>query len=215
MIKYEENIDCIVDRELYCREFNIKGKTLKEVISKISRSRKYTKSKNKINSICIDIEGITRKNDFIFLDDVVINDNLNVDDLKRIISSIAITRHLYVSPDLSEIYSEIICARNKDFSTMVGVFDYSLMYGNYEEYVDGCIVKIPLWEGYRNLNNGTTLRIKGIVHHPKNTIVTRDMFSNGVYCMYEGTIYDDNGSMSGWVEESDIPIPVSLFKPIK
>ena len=214
MIKYEENIDCVIGRKLYCRDFNIKGKTLKEVISKISKSRKYIKYKNKINSICIDIEGIARKNDFIFLDDVVINDNLNVDDSKRIISSIAITRHLYVSPDLSEIYSEIICARNKDSSTMVGVFDYSLMYGNYEEYVDGNSVKIPLWEGYRNSNNGTIFRIKGIIHHP-NAIITRDMFSNGVYCMYEGTIYDDNGSMSGWVEESDIPIPVSLFKPIK
>lgn len=216
MIKYSEFIDCLDGRILSCPDFKVKATTLDGLIDKIRKSRKYNKVKNKINSICIYIESIGVDNNFVFLDDVFMYDSLDIPSMKKLISSIARSRFLIIAPDLSEIYSEEIHVANKNSSIFLGVFDYSLMYGDYEKYTNGCKVKIPLFEGlYRNSNNGTTFIIDRLIHDPETKMVTKNDFINGIYCMYEGNIYDDAENESGWVEEADTPIPVSLFKPIK
>lgn len=215
MIQYSEFIDCVENRSLYCPEFRVRDNTLEGLLNKLRKSRKYNRMKQKIYSICIDIESLDANN-FVFLDDIIGDSNLDIPTVKRFASGIARSRHIYISPDLSKIYSETILANNKDSSVFLGVFDYSLMYGNYDKYTSGCLVKIPLFKGmYRNNNNGTTFKIDRIIHDPKTKIVTKNEIINGIYCIYEGVILDDAGAVSGWIEEADIPIPVSLFKPIK
>lgn len=69
----------------------------------------------------------------------------NIYKVKDIASRNSISRYLYISPDVKQIYAEIINAKciNKfgDDDTVSLSFDYGLMYGNYKPLITGNVYK--------------------------------------------------------------------------
>lgn len=68
----------------------------------------------------------------------------NVYKVKDIASKNSISRYLYISPDVKQIYAEVINAKciNKFGDDTISLsFDYGLMYGNYDPLVKGNVYK--------------------------------------------------------------------------
>lgn len=198
------------NRKFSCELFKIHGNSLDGLIEKISKSRKYKRIKNKLGMICINIECIL--NDIVFLYDIIDTINhISVLKYKKIISSIATSRDLYISSNLDEIYCETICADLSDeYSFSPAIFDYGLLYGNYRMYNKD--EEVAIKNLHRSYGNNVDFKIDEVLT-PANSIINERSISYGVFCMYGGTVYDD-GKPVKYLYEADLPIPVSLFKPL-
>lgn len=211
MIKYSDNIDCIKNRKFSCKLFKIYDNSLDGLVEKIYKSKKYKRIKNNLSMICINIECIP--NNIVFLDDIInIHNDISILEYKKLISSIATTRDLYISSNLDEIYYEIIYTDlSEKYLYSLAIFDYGLLYGNFRMYNKN--EEIIVKNLHRSYGNDIKFKIDEIITQIDSSITERNII-DGVFCMYGGTIYDINNEPVKRLYEADLPIPVSLFKPL-
>ena len=205
-IKYEDKLDAIKNRKVECKLFKIKGDSLDEVIDKIKKKRKYKKIKDTIQYIKINIESL-ENNNYIFGNDIIRN-GMDMNECKRIASSISTYRYLGLSADLSEIYFERIDVNMDEDSPASLFFDYGLIYGNYDKLNNGEIIKIP-WE-LCNHYYTSMYKLCGIESDSSKLIDIEDV-SNGLFYMYFGNLLDLEGNYITSIDEMSDPIPVSLI----
>lgn len=214
MIKYANHIDSLIlssgkSRIFSSERYNKKANSLSKLVEKISRCRKYKKEKDKIIDVAISIECPSYKNNFVLLGDVM-PETCTLVEYKKMISAIADIRMLYLSPNMDEIYSEWIDAIDNKHAP-VAIFDYGLMYSKYKKYKNGDLVKVPNWSHCDYYTN--VLKIKE-PRFMKDSIVKYDDNHSTIGCMYTGIFLRENGDPEDSIWDTDVPIPVSLFKPL-
>ena len=205
-IKYEDKLNAIKNRKVECKLFKIKGNSLDEVIEEIYNSKKYSKIKDSLQYIIINIESLD-DDSWVYGNDIMRN-GMDMNECKRIASSISTYRYLGLSPDLSEIYFERIDINMDEVSPVSLFFDYGLIYGNYDEISYGELINIP-WE-LSNHRYTSIYRIVGIESDSSKLIDIEDV-SNGLFYMYFGNLLDSEGNYITSINEVSDPIPVSLI----
>lgn len=205
-IKYEDKLNVIKNRKIECKLFNVKGNSLDEVIEQIYNSKKYKKIKDSIQYIKINIESLDNDS-WVYGNDIMRN-GMDMNECKRIASSISTYRYLGLSADLSEIYFERIDINMDEDCPASLFFDYGLIYGDYDKINNGEIIKIP-WE-LCNHYYTSMYRICSIESDSSKLIDIEDV-SNGLFYMYFGNLLDSEGNYITSIDEMSDPVPISLI----
>ena len=207
-IKYEDKLDAIKFRKFRSYDFNVKAKSLDKLVEKIYKSKKYKMIKDSMLFVSIEVECLN-SDTWVLVPDIF-PDELSVLDAKRLASSIAVSRTIALSPDLTEIYFEKLRIKvGKTRGTLL-YFDYGLLYGNYEplDLNKPLTVNVP-WRMYGS--DTSYYIIDRLINNPNIRLKTKDLISYEAYYMYGGELCDKYNRIIGWIEEAEDPIPVSLI----
>lgn len=206
MIKYYDKIDSLHHRYFTfdSPEVNILDANL-EFLLKILYDMEA--KGNYSGCYYIDILNADESDNDTFVSEIIDNNkNYNIFEIKKLLSDIAINRFIIVSSDLSEIYCEGIEVGVDEFSTVTSYFDYGIMYGN-KSFAKKDIV----YTNYLDYGeNDIKFKIERLPNPIDSNIAGSDV-SEGIYCMYNGILLDENNNELKVIDTIDIPLPSSTF----
>lgn len=207
MIKYSEELYSTDSKQFIFESpetGNLKSDNLDDLIKSLSSMKIKG---NHIEHYFINIFKNNNASNEVYINDIIDdNKSYSVLEIKKLMSEIAINRFVIVSSSLDEIYSEEIEVKVDEFSTVTSYFDYGLLYGN-KSFSEKDIV----YTNYLNSEkNGIKFQIERLPNPIDMKIAGRNV-SEGVYCMYNGTLLDKKNNEFQIIDTIDIPIPSSTF----